>query len=64
MGTFFKTKKLVKSSIGYTLCQLFVTDKGFFHLAPMKSKYEVLKAVKQFSMEVVTPEAIIYYSIR
>ena len=28
--------------------QLFVTDKGFVHVAPMKSKKEVPQAVKQF----------------
>ena len=37
MDTFFSTKKAGKSSRGNTCCQLFVTDKGFVFVAPMKS---------------------------
>jgi hypothetical protein len=41
MDTFFATKKAKKSSRGHTCCQLFVTDKGFVYVVPMKSKSEV-----------------------
>jgi hypothetical protein len=44
--TFFATKKAGKLSRGHSCCQLFVTDKGFVYVVPMKSKSEVLQAVK------------------
>ena len=59
MDTFFATKKGGKSSRGHTCCQLFVTDKGFVYVVPMRSKGEVLQAVKQFAKEVGAPDAII-----
>ena len=59
MDTFFATKKSGKSSRQNTCCQLFVTDKGFVYVVPMKSKSEVLQAVKQFAKEIGAPEAII-----
>lgn len=59
MDTFFATKKAKKSSRGHTCCQLFVTDKGFVYVVPMKSKSEVLQAVKQFAKEIGAPEALI-----
>jgi hypothetical protein len=59
MDMFFATKKAGKSSRGHTCCQLFVTDKGFVYVIPMKSKAEVLQAVKQFAKEIGAPDAII-----
>jgi hypothetical protein len=59
LDTFFATSKAGKSSRGHTCCQLFVTDKGFVYVVPMKSKSEVLHAVKQFAKEVGAPEALI-----
>jgi hypothetical protein len=59
MDTFFATKKAGKSSRGHTCCQLFVTDKGFTYVVPMKTKGEVLLAVKQFAKEIGAPDAII-----
>ena len=59
MDTFFATKKAKKSSRGNTCVQLFVTDKGFVYVVPMKSKADVLKAVKQFAKEIGAPDAII-----
>ena len=59
MDTFFATKKAGKSSRGNICCQLFVTDKGFVYVVPMKSKAEVLQAVKQFAKEIGAPDAII-----
>jgi hypothetical protein len=59
MDTFFATIKGGKSSRGNTCCQLFVTDKGFLYVVPMKSKKDTLLAVKQFAKEIGAPEAII-----
>ena len=42
MDTFFATKKGGTSSRGNTCCQLFVTDKGFIYVVPMKRKSKVL----------------------
>jgi hypothetical protein len=49
MDTFFSTKKAGKSSRGDTCCQLFVTDKSFVYVVPMKTKSEVIQTVKQFA---------------
>ena len=59
MDTFFATSKIHKSTRGNTCCQLFVTDKGFVYVVPMKSKSEVPQAVKQFAKEVGAPEAFV-----
>lgn len=59
MDTFFASKKGGKSSRGHTCCQLFVTDKGFVYVVPMKQKGEVLQALKQFAKEIGAPDAII-----
>ena len=39
--------------------QLFVSDKGFVFVVPMKSKAEFPKALKMFAKEVGIPEAMI-----
>merc|ERR1712197_305763 len=57
--TFFATSKGGKSTRGRTCVQLFVTDKGFIHVIPMKRKGEVLQAFKQFAKEIGAPDAII-----
>ena len=59
MDTFFATKKGGISSRGNTCCQLFVTDKGFIYVVPMKRKSEVLAAIKLFAKEVGAPDAIV-----
>ena len=59
MNTFFATSKVGKSSRGHTCVQLFVTDKGFVYVVPMKKKREVLQALKQFAREVGAPDVII-----
>ena len=59
MDTFFATKKSLKSTPNHTCCQLFVANKGFVYVVPMRSKSEVLQAVKQFTKEIGAPEAII-----
>ena len=64
MDTFFATKKAGKSTRGNTCCQLFVTDKGFVHVIPMRSKGDVLAATKEFAKEIGAPDAIISDSAR
>jgi hypothetical protein len=59
MDTFFATKKGGKSSRGNTCCQLFVTDKGFLYVVPMRRKSDVLAAVKQFAKEIGAPDAFV-----
>jgi hypothetical protein len=59
MDTFFATSKGGKSSRGNTCVQLFVTDKGFIYVVPMKRKGDVLQALKQFAKEIGAPDAII-----
>ena len=59
MDTFFTTKHGGKSSHGNTCCQLFIMDKGFIHVVPMKRKSEVMAAVKQFAKDIGGPDAII-----
>ena len=59
MDTFFATKKGGQSSRGHTCCQLFVTDKGFIYVVPMKKKSEVLLAIKQFAMEIGAPDSFV-----
>ena len=59
MDTFFATKKGGRSSQGHTYCQLFVTDKGFLYVIPMRRKSEVLQAIKQFTKEIGVPTSII-----
>ena len=57
MDTFFATKKGGPLSRGNTCCQLFITDKGFIYVVPMKHKSEVLLAIKQFAKEVGASDA-------
>ena len=59
MDTLFATKKEGKLSHGNTCCQLFVADKGFLHVVPMKQKSEVFMAVKMFAKEIGAPNAIV-----
>ena len=59
IGTFFVTKKGGKSSHGHTCCQLFVTNKGFVYVVPMRWKGEVLPAMMQFAKESGTPNAFV-----
>jgi hypothetical protein len=59
MDTFYATKKAGKLSRGNACCQLFVTDKEFVYIVPMKKVSEVLQAVKQFAKEIGAPVALI-----
>ena len=59
MDTLFATKKAKKSSRGHTCAQLFVTDKGFVHVVPMKSKRHVPQAMKEFAKVIGAPDSII-----
>jgi hypothetical protein len=57
MDTFFATKKAKKSTRGTTCMQLFVTDKGYVYVIPMRSKSEVPQALKAFAKAVGAPDA-------
>ena len=61
MDTFFAMKKGRQLSRGHTCCQLFVSDKGFVFVVPMKRKNgaDILQTVKEFAKEVGAPDAII-----
>ena len=59
MDTFLATRKAQRSVRGNTCCQLFVTDKGFIYIVPMRTRLDLLSAVKQFAKEIGAPEAII-----
>ena len=56
--TFFVTKKGT-SRRGYTCMQIFVSDKGFVYVVPMKSKGEFTDALHMFAKEIGVPLAII-----
>ena len=59
MDTFFATKKGGRSSRGHTCCQLFIMDKGFIYIVPVRRKSEVLQAIEQFAKEIGVPTSII-----
>ena len=59
MDTFFATKKGGQSSRGHTCCQLFVSDKGFIYVVPMKKKSEVLLAINHFAKEIGAPDTFV-----
>ena len=59
MDTLIATSKGGESTRGNTCCQLFVTDKGYLYVVPMKKRADVLLAVKKFMKEVGVPDAII-----
>ena len=59
MDTFFATKKGGQSSQWHTCCQLFITDKGFIYVIPMRRKSEVLQVIMQFAKEIGGPASII-----
>jgi hypothetical protein len=50
---------LLLRRVGDTCCQLFATDKGFVYAVPMKRKWEVLLAMKQFAKEIGAPDAFV-----
>ena len=56
--TFFVTKK-AKSTCDNTCMQLFVSDKGFVFVVPMKSKAEFPDALKLFAKEIGVPTQLI-----
>ena len=56
--TFFVTKK-AKSTRGNTCMQLFVSDKGFVFVVPIKSKAEFPDALKLFAKGIGVPTQLI-----
>ena len=59
MDTFLATKKGGQSSRGHTSCQLFVTDKGFIYVVPMKRKSEVHLAIKKLAKGICAPDSFV-----
>jgi hypothetical protein len=58
MDTLFVTSA-ARSSRGNIGAQLFVSEKGFVALYPMKKQQEVYLALKQFAKEVGAPEVLV-----
>ena len=56
--TFFVTAK-AKSTRGYTHMQIFVSDKGYVKVYPMKSLTEYPSAIRQFAKEVGAPDILV-----
>ena len=56
--TFFATSS-GKSTRGFTCAQMFVSDKGFVAIYPMKSKGDFLDALHQFCKEVGVPVTLV-----
>lgn len=54
MDTFFATKKANKTH-GNTCCQLFVSDKSFVYVVPMRTRQDVPKAVRAFAKAIGAP---------
>ena len=61
MDNFFATRNMTKYLRGNRCCQLFITDKSFVYVLPIKSKNkdDILSALKPFTKEIGVPEAII-----
>ena len=59
MDTMFASIKSGKTTRGNTCLQLFVTDKGFVFVCPLRRKGDVPQAMKLFFRKVGVPEAII-----
>ena len=57
--TFFATSKAGKTTRGNTITQIFVSDKGFVAVYPMKSKGEFKDALKMFCKEVGVPMTLV-----
>ena len=59
MDTMFATEKLGRTTRGNKCLQLFVTDKGFVFVVPLKGKGDVPQALRLFFKKVGVPDAII-----
>ena len=58
MDTFFVTKK-ARSVRGFTMMQIFVSDKGFVKVYGMKSVTEIPAAIRLFAKEVGAPNCFV-----
>ena len=56
--TFFVTKE-EKSTWGHTSMQIFVSDKGFVKVYPMKLQSDYPEALGQFAKDVGAPEILV-----
>ena len=59
MDTFFVTGKTV-SQRGHKCMQLFVSNKGFVYVVPMKDRKEIPNMLKEFAKEIGVPVALIF----
>ena len=59
MDTFFVTGKAI-SQRGHKCMQLFVSNKGFVYVVPMKDRNEIPKALKEFAKEIGFLVALIF----
>jgi hypothetical protein len=58
MDTLFATK-MAKSMRGHTCAQIFVSDKDFVALYPMKKESEYFLALKEFAKDVGAPGVLV-----
>ena len=59
MDTFFATGKAGKTTRGNSCMQIFVTDKGFVWVCPLRKESDIHLAVKLFFKTIGVPDAII-----
>ena len=59
MNPFFAEMKELKYSMVRKYWKLFVTENGYIYVVPMKSKEELMRAIKKFSKEVDTADALL-----
>ena len=56
--TFFVTKK-ARSTWGYTCMKIFVSDKGFVKVYPMKNQQDYPQALRLFAKDVGAPDILV-----
>ena len=59
MDTFFVMGKAVLHQ-GHKYMQLFISDKDFVYVVPMKDRKEIPKELKEFAKEIGVPVALIF----
>ena len=59
MDNFFATNKSGKSPRAHTYCQLFVDDKVFVYVVPMRREKDFLQAAKNFEKEIGAPDIFV-----
>ena len=64
MNTLSATSNSKNSSRGHICAQVFVTDKGFAYVVPIKTESRVLQAIKQFTKAIGDSDTLIYDAAR